>query len=347
MSCSRLLLLPLLLAACVNFRVPQDGPDLAYDGFGEGLSRDGFGEAVDPERTYPETFEGYDPSWCAYAELATLASGTSFFVDAPEFVALGDQFASVDVVCPTPGQGGEEVYRLEAPVGTGLRVRLEADWGAMLTLTQGGCRVGHVTACHASDLLDVFDAGRLYLFVEASGEEARPGAYRLQVALNHGAGYAPCPSDREVGSSSFAAAPVLVDEAGQAYREVRLDGDTTLARDRFYLPCANGAPPDTFGGAPDHVIALSPDFADERPRRAELRLETGGLWQGVLTVTGAPCGATTEALDCDADPAGAVIRDLLLLPGAPVYAVIDGKGDDVPAGRAGGAYSLRVRLYEP
>lgn len=342
-------LLALVLASCVNFRVPLDDADVHADAWGEGL---GDGLAADADagpRPYPDTLGGYDPSWCSYSDQLVTATTSSLVVDASSFEPVDDLFLSVDAVCATPGVGPEAVFRLEAPAGTGLRVRLEADWAAVLTVSRGGCRVAHVSGCQSTDLADTFDAGRLYLFLEAAAAEQRTGAYRLAVALNHVGGYAACPAQREVRASAFADAPLLSAPDGRPYREVQVVDDTSLAPDRFFLPCAaGGATPDGFGGAPDHVVALVADFADGRARRVDLVLDTAGAWDGVLTVTGAPCGATGEVLGCagpGADPVA--VRDLLWLPNVPLYAVIDGRGDDLGAGRAAGPYGLNVRIYEP
>jgi len=342
-------LMPLILASCVNFRVPLDDVDVHVDGWSEGL-RDGAPDDADAEqRPYPDTLGGYDPSWCSYSDQLVTATTSSLWLDAASFEPLADEFMSVDVVCATPGVGPEQVFRLEAPAGTGLRARFEADWAAVLTVTRGGCRVAHVTACQATDLADTFDAGRIYLFLEAAVADQRTGAYRLAVALNHVTGYATCPVQREVRASAFAAAPVLSAPDGRRYREVQVTDDTSLAADRFYLPCAgDGVTPDAFGGAPDHVIALVADFVDGRTRRADVTLDTGGAWDGVLTVTGAPCGASGEVLGCAGPGQSApAVRDLLWLPNVPLYVVIDGRGDDMTVGRAAGPYGLNVRIYEP
>jgi hypothetical protein len=195
---------------------------------------------------------------------------------------------------------------------------------------------------------DVVVTSPLYLFVEAGSEDAVPGPYGLQVALNHVTGYAACPVERELRAGAFEGAPVQVDAAGARFREVQIEGTTSLAGDRFYLPCAaGGAAPDGFGGAPDHVVALVADVADGRPRRADVTLDTGDAWDGVLVVTGAPCGAASQEIACANPPGPATVSDLLLMPGVPVYLVVDGRGDDVADGRASGPYRLRVRLYEP
>ena len=338
----------IVCAACVNFRVPYDGPDLGADLPGD-VAGEGAGADADAgERPYLDSFTTYDPAWCAYADLPVRASASSVWLDVPAFQSLDDLFQSVEVVCGTPGVGPEEVLRLQAPLGTGLNARLTADWGAVLTLTQGGCRVTHVTTCAASALTDVVVSSPLYLFVEAAAEGEPTGAFSLQVALNHVGGYADCPVQREVHAGAFDVAPVQVDALGASFRQVVLEGDTTLASDRFFLPCADGgATPDGFGGAPDHAVALVADFADGRARRADVALDTGDGWEGVLTVTSAPCGLDTRTLGCAPSALGGAVRDLLLLPGAPVYALIDGRGDDVPAGRAAGPYRLTVTVDEP
>lgn len=367
------------LSACVNFAFPlQDAYELQGPGIPDSTGRDGF--LVDSEaRVYPDSLQGLDPNYCVYESAGIRSLASSALLEAPSFEPDGELFASVAVLCEPVGAGPELAIRIEAALGTELRVRLLADWSGVLTLSHDGCRAGHVIACGFDELIEVLDSERHYLFLEAPeggviptgvGGESADGAagsdgaggdasdpvdgaggtaaYALQIALNHVGGYASCPLQREISASAFDALPLLADPAKGCYREALIVGDTRNAPDRFYVPCStSGVLADPFGGAPDHAIRLGVDFPDGKARRAELRLDTGSEWDGSLSVSAEPCGAQEAIIDCSAG-AGPVQRidDLLLLPGAPVVAIIDGIGDHAPEGRAAGPYTLALRIYE-
>jgi hypothetical protein len=344
-------LLP-LLAACLDFRFPayddeewygsllpeswdaQDAPD-EYEGY---------------EYAYPESFEGSDPNACAYAEAGLPALAHSSVLAAPDFVPDGESFVSVTPLCVAPGDGGERAWRVTARVGDVLRARLASDWSGVLTVTHDGCRAGHVVACGTGQVETGLGSSDAWLFLEpaqAEGEQPRvPSAFSLEVALNHSRGYEECPAAREVHADSLEAAPLVAGGPGLCWREVAIAGDTRLSPDRFFLPCAPDSASGVFGGAPDQAVRLVGDFSDGRARRADLTLVTDGTWDAGLTLTAAPCGATLALVDCGG-PASVsqAVTDLLLTPGADLYAIVDGDGN-APVGTSAGAYTLVVRVYE-
>jgi hypothetical protein len=361
------------MSACVNFAFPsRDAYELQGPGLPDpGPGRDGV--VADEERIYPESLQGLDPNYCAYDNSGLLSLASSALFEAEAFEPDGDLFSSIAALCEPIGVGPERALRLDAPIGTELRVRLLADWSGVFTLSHDGCRAGHVIACGQDELREVLDSERHYLFLERSEGSVIPsapggidlpdgvegsetladtlepdGAYALQIALNHVGGYGTCPVQREISASAFDALPLLADPVDGCYREALVLGDTRIERDRFFVTCTGAtAGVDSFGGAPDHAILLNPDFSDGKARRADLRLETGSDWDGILSVSGSPCGAPEAVIDCDHQPEGVHrVNDLLLLPGAPVHVVVDGIGEHAPEGRAAGPFTLALRVYE-
>jgi hypothetical protein len=260
------------------------------------------------------------------------------------FAGASNQYVFNTNQCGDMPDSAERIYGFQLATPTEWYAETRCDWDCELVLTRDGCSDPDVVACETTVGDEVMSGtlqpGRYALFVEGDNPDD-PAVFDLMVNFHRTAGQLQCEATAlAVIDPANCEDPVLDDPH---YRLV-LDDDTSPADvDDFFVQDVDGCTHDQghVGGAPDKVYSLTlPGTRD-----VEIVLAPGD-WDGMLYVTGTPCGARAQVLACSDDAVGSEEEVDVTLGAGTWYIVVDGFGETTFDAGSWGAFSLEVRVYD-
>jgi len=265
------------------------------------------------------------------------------------FAGAANDFVFNSNQCSDAPDSAERIFSFEiagAPLEWYAETRCgtSSSWDCELVLTRNGCSDADVVACETTIgdeiMTDVLQPGRYSLFVEGDNPED-PAIFDLMVNFHHTAGQAQCESTTINPINAANCEDPILDDP---HYHMVVSGETTPEDvDDFFIEGIDGCDTDDahVGGAPDKVYKL----VLPAPRAVSLVLAPEG-WDGMLYVTGTPCGARNQVLACSDDDVGTEEEIDLDLAAGTWYIVVDGFGEETFDGGAWGPFSLDVKVYD-
>lgn len=214
-------------------------------------------------------------------------------------------------------------------------------------ITGQACDAASVVTCAANagdEIVDVaLEPGRYYLFVEGD-EPLDTGDFDVMVNLNRTAGQAQCVVEQtlDVMDPLLCTDPVFEDP----YYDLLLSSEELAPghRDDSYAQgvFSCGSDDGRVGGAPDLVYEVPISGGEHE---VQITFSPDG-WDGLVYLTGAPCGGTAAMTHCLDQVGPGDERIVAQLPEGTHYLVVDGFGEDVFDGLAWGRFDLRIQVYD-
>jgi hypothetical protein len=269
---------------------------------------------------------------------------------AQTYAGATDKYVFNSNQCSDMPNSAERIYSFELTEATEwyaeTRCGTGSSWDCELVLTRDGCTDANVVDCQTTIgdeiMKGVLQPGKYALFVEGDNPED-PAVFDLMVNFNHTEGEVNCVSETlNVINPANCTDPVF--ESPQYH--VHYDGLMLSPDDRddFFVDGSPGCDHDQdhVGGGPDKVYKLVLPTQHE----VKITFEPDGGWDGILYITGAPCGAKSAVHDCSDSILSSSETIDTTLPAGTWYIVVDGFGEEVFNANAWGTFSLDVKVYD-